>query len=229
MTNNQPQRSKTERARIATASIMATTLLLSISGHGHTGGGGVTGGATEWTQLANNAEFISLVGNSAEQINNQVTQITQFAEQIQNQLKIYKNMVQNTAQLPNHVWGQVESDLNRLQGIVAQGQGIAFSMGNVDDVLKQRFQSFSEFKKSGSGKTTVAIILAGEFARHGYSTAIVDADPQGSSYQWHASSVARGLSPEGVDLVRAVDEKALTQAIERLDRYDVVVVDTPDY
>ncbi len=83
--------------------------------------------------------------------------------------------------------------------------------------------------KGGSGKTTVAIILAGEFAKHGYSVAIVDADPQGSSYQWHASSVARGLSPEGIDLVRAPDEKSLTQAIERLERYDVVVIDTPGY
>ena len=83
--------------------------------------------------------------------------------------------------------------------------------------------------KGGSGKTTVSIILAGEFAKHGYSTAIVDADPQGSSYQWHASSVARGLSPDGVDLVRAADENALMQAIERLDGYDVVVIDTPGY
>ncbi|MDF2117571.1 ParA family protein [Roseiarcaceae bacterium H3SJ34-1] len=83
--------------------------------------------------------------------------------------------------------------------------------------------------KGGSGKTTVSIILAGEFAKHGYSTAMVDADPQGSSYQWHASSVARGLSPEGVDLVRAPDEKTLTQAMERLEGYDVVVIDTPGY
>lgn len=83
--------------------------------------------------------------------------------------------------------------------------------------------------KGGSGKTTVAIILAGEFAKHGYSVAIVDADPQGSSYQWHASSVARGLSPQGVDLVRAADEAALGQAIERLHGYDVVVIDTPGY
>lgn len=83
--------------------------------------------------------------------------------------------------------------------------------------------------KGGSGKTTVAIILAGEFAKHGYSVAVVDADPQGSSYQWHASSVARGLSPEGVDLVRAPDDKTLAQAIERLDSYDVVVIDTPGY
>jgi chromosome partitioning protein len=83
--------------------------------------------------------------------------------------------------------------------------------------------------KGGSGKTTVAIILAGEFARHGYSAAIVDADPQGSSYQWHASSVARGVSPDGIDLVRAPDAKTLSQAIERLDAYDVVVIDTPGY
>lgn len=132
----------------ASAPAVATALIFSIGQPVLAGGGGITGGATEWTQLANNAELISLVGNSTEQINNQVTQITQLAEQIQNQLKIYQNMLQNTAQLPNHVWGQVEKDLNRLQSVVAQGQGIAFSMGNADDVLKQRFQSFSEFKSN---------------------------------------------------------------------------------
>lgn len=110
--------------------------------------GGVTGQATEWTQLANNAELISLVGKSAEQVNNQITQISQLAEQIQNQINIYKNMLQNTAQLPNHIWGQVESDLKNLQNVVNQGQGVAFSMGNVDDVLKQRFQSFADMKSN---------------------------------------------------------------------------------
>lgn len=106
--------------------------------------GGVTGQATEWTQLANNTELISLVGKSAEQVNNQITQISQLAEQIQNQINIYNNMLQNTAQLPSHIWGQVESDLKNLQNVVQQGQGVAFSMGNIDDVLKQRFQSFSD-------------------------------------------------------------------------------------
>ncbi|HHV68018.1 MAG TPA: P-type conjugative transfer protein TrbJ [Ochrobactrum intermedium] len=113
--------------------------------------GGVTGQATEWTQLANNAELISLVGKSAEQVNNQITQISQLAEQIQNQLNIYQNMLQNTAQLPNHIWGQVESDLKNLQNVVNQGQGVAFSMGNVDDVLKQRFQSFADMKSNLPG------------------------------------------------------------------------------
>ncbi|GLS34918.1 conjugal transfer protein TrbJ [Mesorhizobium tianshanense] len=127
--------------------ICATTTavaILALSGQSHAGG--VTGQATEWTQLLNNGELVSLVGQSTEQINNQITQITQLAEQIQNQIRIYENMLQNTMQLPSHVWGQVENDLNRLQSVVSQGQGIAFSMGNVDDVLKQRFQSYADFK-----------------------------------------------------------------------------------
>lgn len=83
--------------------------------------------------------------------------------------------------------------------------------------------------KGGSGKTTVSIILAGEFARHGYAVAIIDADPQGSSYQWHASSIARGMKPEGIDLFRAANEAELFAVIDDTDRYDVVVIDTPGY
>jgi P-type conjugative transfer protein TrbJ len=105
-----------------------------------------TGQATEWTQLLNNAELVGLAGQSAEQIQNQVTQIGQLAEQIQNQLRIYENMLQNTQQLPDHVWGQVEADLARLEQLVAQGDGIAFSLGHIDEVLKQRFESFAAFQ-----------------------------------------------------------------------------------
>ena len=106
----------------------------------------VVGPATEWTQLLNNVELIGIAGTSAEQVQNQLTQITQLATQIQNQIQIYENMLQNTLQLPNHVWGQLEGDITQLQNLVNQGQGIAFSMGNLDDVLKQRFQSFAEFQ-----------------------------------------------------------------------------------
>ena len=130
------------RAAVTAAIILCATLPVPAQA------GGVTGQATEWTRLANNAELVSLVGKSAEQVNNQITQISQLAEQIQNQLNIYNNLLQNTAQLPNHIWGQVESDLKSLQNVVAQGQGVAFSMGNIDDVLKQRFQSFAEMKSN---------------------------------------------------------------------------------
>ncbi len=110
--------------------------------------GGVTGEATEFTQLANNSELIKLLESSGVQVENQVKQISQLAEQIQNQLNIYENMLQNTAQLPSHVWGNVDRDLKTLQSVVSQGEGIAFSMGNVDDVLKQRFQSYADIRSN---------------------------------------------------------------------------------
>jgi P-type conjugative transfer protein TrbJ len=136
------QRCSSHAVRLAFAPLLAIGLL----SPGIARAGAATGNATEWTQLLNNAELVSQTGQSAEQIQNQVTQIGQLAEQIQNQLKIYENMLQNTLQLPDYVWGQVEGDLTQLQQIVSQGQGIAFSMGNIDDVLKQRFRSFSEFQ-----------------------------------------------------------------------------------
>ena len=133
---------------------MATLLAASLLTAAPSQAGTPFTGATEWTQIMNNAELVSLVGQSGEQIGNQITQISQLAEQIQNQIRIYQNMLQNTLTLPSHVWGQVEGDLNRLRSLVSQGQGIAFSMGNADDVLRQRFQSFSEFKSGlANGET----------------------------------------------------------------------------
>ncbi|WP_244564335.1 P-type conjugative transfer protein TrbJ [Rhizobium sp. RU36D] len=123
---------------------MTATIALSPIASAHAGS--ATGAATEWTQLANNAQLIDLLKSSGIQVDNQITQIGQLAEQIQNQLKIYENMLQNTAQLPDHIWGQVEGDLNRLRSIVEQGQGISFSMANADDVMKQRFKSYADLK-----------------------------------------------------------------------------------
>ena len=112
-------------------------------------GGAVPGtGATEFTQIMNNAELISLGGQSATQISNQVSQITNQVTQIENQIRAYQNMLQNTAQLPAHIWGQVANDINSLQKIVQQGQSIAYSMGNLDDTLKQRFSSYGQFQSN---------------------------------------------------------------------------------
>lgn len=137
---------KTDNAGFCPTVFVAATLVPLASQVAFAGGGGISGGSTEFTQILNNGQLVQLAGQSAQQINNQITQISQLAQQIENQLKIYQNMLQNTAQLPNHEWGQVESDLNQLRSVVNQGQGIAFSMGNVDDVLKQRFQSYTDFQ-----------------------------------------------------------------------------------
>ncbi|MBX5241996.1 P-type conjugative transfer protein TrbJ [Rhizobium sp. NLR22b] len=127
-------------------SLVAVTV--AIGGFSPARAGTATGAATEWTQVLNNGELVALVGKSGEQIQNQLTQINQLAQQIETQLNIYQNLLQNTATLPSHMWGEVESDLNQLRRIVDQGQSIAFSMGNADDVLQQRFQSYATLKTS---------------------------------------------------------------------------------
>ena len=111
--------------------------------------GGAVTGATEFTQILNNSELIALGGQNAEQIANQVQQISNQIQMIENQISIYENMLQNTLSLPNQVWGEVEQNLTQLQSLVQKGQGLAFSMGNLDDTLKQRFQSYAEFGKTG--------------------------------------------------------------------------------
>jgi type IV secretion system protein TrbJ len=126
--------------------IFAAAAAFTIVNPGSVQAGSATGAATEWTQLANNAQLVDLMKSSGIQVDNQLTQIGQLAEQIQNQLKIYENMLQNTVRLPSHVWGEVERDLNQLRSIVARGQSISFSMGNADDVLQQRFERYADLK-----------------------------------------------------------------------------------
>ncbi len=109
--------------------------------------GSVTGAATEWTQLANNAELVAILESSGIQVDNQLTQISQLAQQIQNQLEMYRTMLQNTAALPRHVWGEVEADLQRLREVAAEGQGIAFTMGNTDALLGQRFPNYAKLRQ----------------------------------------------------------------------------------
>ncbi|NRP75590.1 hypothetical protein ILFOPFJJ_06513 [Ensifer psoraleae] len=134
-----PHRCSTSNSLLAGLAVLAVTITPADAGT-------AIGAATEWTQLLNNGELVALVGKSGEQVQNQLTQINQLAQQIETQLNIYQNLLQNTAMLPSHIWGQVESDLNQLRSIVDQGQSIAFSMGNADDVLQQRFQSYATLK-----------------------------------------------------------------------------------
>ena len=125
---------------------LLASVLIAVGLTAPTRASGTLTGATEFTQILNNGELIALGGQNAEQIANQVAQISNQVEQIANQIRIYENMLQNTLQLPDHVWGQAQQDLADLQSIVSRGQGMAFSMGNLDDVLKQRFQSYAEFQ-----------------------------------------------------------------------------------
>lgn len=113
--------------------------------------GAATGGATEWTQLLNNAQLLEQSGQGVQSLANEAQQIAHQVTQIKNQLDQYRTMLQNLEKLPDNIWGQAQNDLNRLRQLTQQGDGIAFSMGSLDDVLKQRFPSFEDFAAGVKG------------------------------------------------------------------------------
>lgn len=159
--------------------------------------GSVTGAATEWTQLANNAELVGLLESSGQQVSHQLTQISQLAQQIQNQLQIYSTLLQNRAALPAHVWGDVEADLMKLKEIAAQGEGIAFTMGNADEILAQRFGGYADFRQARP---------SGESFAETYQT-------------WSKSNqetIASTLRIAGLTIEQFESEAATTRALKRL-------------
>ncbi|MEF3046362.1 ParA family partition ATPase [Pseudotabrizicola sp. L79] len=90
-------------------------------------------------------------------------------------------------------------------------------MGKVITVAQQ---------KGGSGKTTLAINLAVEFARQGMKIALLDTDPQGSLGRWFMTR-REALGDPGLDLSTA-SAWGVSYECEKLRKTnDLVIVDTP--
>ncbi len=84
--------------------------------------------ATEVTQLLNHAQLA-------------MTYIRQGL-QLQNEIKMYTDMLRNVKQLPNQTFGPITSDLNALAAIVQGGQALAYSLGNLDVQFRNTFRGY---------------------------------------------------------------------------------------
>ena len=78
--------------------------------------------------------------------------------------------------------------------------------------------------KGGSGKSTLTILLAGEFIHAGLSVSVLDTDPQQSVVLWHKACVARGLALDNLKVVSAIDVAQLPASIDA-DQSDVMLID----
>ena len=89
----------------------------------YAGGGALTGGSTEITQLANKAQLIKSLAE-------QVAQTKKMIDQ-------YLNMLQNTIQLPAKVWADATNQLNSLKSIVQKGSALSFAAAMDETLFKK--------------------------------------------------------------------------------------------
>jgi chromosome partitioning protein len=75
--------------------------------------------------------------------------------------------------------------------------------------------------KGGAGKTTLSVNLAAGLARYA-ETAIVDADPQGSSVHWYANSTDERVTP-----VYQSESELLYQINGLKNQYPYIIADCP--
>ena len=112
--------------------IIALCLLFCFAVNAAYAGGGLSGGATEMTQMMNNTEL--------------VRQVQQLSEQIQNQITMIQDMIYNTLTIPDQLFRDVKGVYSKIRGIIDKTKGLAYNLANMDEELKRRFKSYGDME-----------------------------------------------------------------------------------
>ena len=105
---------------------LAIGLSLALTTQVQAGGGGGIVGATEPTQILNNVELGLFPRRRFRPSLSASPRSRNQAAQIANQIQQIQNMVTNTLNIPNQVWGQIQQEIAPLLQVVQQGQAIAY-------------------------------------------------------------------------------------------------------
>lgn len=62
----------------------------------------------------------------------------------------------NTLALPQQIFGEIMGTVNRIKGVYEKTKGVIFSMGQISEVMKQRFQSYESYSSLQNGRKTAA-------------------------------------------------------------------------
>lgn len=97
-------------------------------------GGGVTGGATEVTQILNNGELLAQVATAKSQLETMITDLKKLADFKENNIDIIDK-------------------LRKLEQAIQYGQSLAYNANNIATQFENRFSDFSEYTAQIAGSS----------------------------------------------------------------------------
>ena len=96
------------------------------------------GFATEWTQILNNGQLVAILGEETKGVALNARQLATQAELLRTQFLAYQNMIRNTENLPETIWGDVRTSLLDLRGVMAAANTLAGDGAALDRLLRSR-------------------------------------------------------------------------------------------
>lgn len=107
-----------------TVAIGSTTALFSPAAH-------ALDYAREWTQVMNNIQLVQ-------------SYITQ-AEQLQEQVRMYEDMVKQGMSIPDTVWSEAKANLSQLDQLIRDSRALAYNSDSVSDKLKELYPGYDAY------------------------------------------------------------------------------------
>lgn len=105
--------------------------------------------ASEFTQLMNNAELITLVAKEAEGVALNSQQLLTQIEQLRTQFLSYQNLLQNTLGLTDTQWADVANSITELRGVMSDAGALAGQGQQLESFLASNLIGDPLFEQSG--------------------------------------------------------------------------------
>jgi P-type conjugative transfer protein TrbJ len=118
-------------------------------------GGGITGGATEFTQIANHVELAAQVAQLEKSLMNEIQMLLDNITMITNQITMITDMVHNTLSLPQRLIGRITGAIQNVMNAYNRVQGILGKLSNIDEQFYERFYSAVRSGNAGAASAWV--------------------------------------------------------------------------
>lgn len=133
----------------------------------------VTGGVTVAPAPAyaiycsNCSTFYQQLLEYAEAVNNQIN----TAQQLTQQINMYKDMVRQGMSLDGTVFSSLMTDMRRLQSVYQEGRSLAHSMTNLDSAFREQFKGYDDYLRSAGKASEMMPDRYTKWAEQGFDNA----------------------------------------------------------